>query len=75
MNPEHAAEHAFAHAHGFYRRQLWWIETIEIHRGHYYRYHVAGTNGMKQDEPISWRVPDLRGAYAFRLREITYERA
>ncbi len=70
MVDDNDPEHVFARAFGFYRIQLWWIESFTIRPGHYYRYHVAGRNGMKQDESISWSVPNLRGAFAFRLRVI-----
>jgi hypothetical protein len=63
-------EHVFARSFGFYRAQLWWIDSFTIRHGHYYRFHVAGTNGMRDDESISWSVPNLRGAYAFRLKVI-----
>lgn len=70
MTDDNTAAHDFARIHGFYRRELWWIETFTIRHGHYYRFHVAGTNGMRNGESISWSVPNLRGQFAFRLREV-----
>jgi hypothetical protein len=64
-----AEEHAFAARFGFYRRQVWWIETFRFRPGVWYRWSIAGENGFT-GESISWKVPDLRGGYAFRLRVV-----
>lgn len=70
FDPNHP-EHVFARTFGFYREYLWWIDTFTIRRGEYYRFRIAGTNGMNGGtESISWSVPNLRGSYAFRLKVI-----
>jgi len=70
MTDDNRPAHDFARAFGFYRAELWWIETFTIRHGEYYRFHIAGTNGMRNGESISWSVPNLSGAYAFRLQVI-----
>lgn len=64
-------EHDFAHRFGFYRRQLWWIDTITIRHGNYYRYIIAGRNDKRGGESIHWTIPNLAGdSFAFALKEI-----
>jgi hypothetical protein len=56
---------------------VWYIDTITINRGHYYRYHVEGS--MSDPDPRAdydgrafiWTIPTLKdgGArFAFRMR-------
>lgn len=65
----HAAEHTFADTFGFYRQQLWWIDSIVIHRGMFYRFSIEGRNDMREGEPMSWSIPQIAGRpYAFALK-------
>ena len=51
--------------------ELWWIDTFKIREGHYYRYALAGRNGMNNFVDFSWSVPALaEKPYAFALREV-----
>lgn len=48
---------------------MWWIETIRVNHGQFYRFSIRGWNDFNADT-FSWSVPDLRGPYVFRLKEV-----
>jgi hypothetical protein len=67
----HQAEHDFANTFGFYRAQLWWIDSFTIRRGNWYKFAIVGRNDMHGGEPIGWQVPKIaERPYAFALKPI-----
>lgn len=56
---------------------FWWIHTIRVRRGHFYRYQVTGFNDAT-GEAFYWSIPKLcpssqsrgGGRYVFRLLEV-----
>ena len=64
-------EHEIAAQLGFYRTQLWWIDSFRVIPGNFYRFHVHGRNDMCGGEEFAWSVPSLSNrSYAFALRLI-----
>jgi hypothetical protein len=72
MKTDHSPEHDFAKIFGFYRAQLWWIDTFTIEpRYTWYRLHLHGRNDMNGGEDYSWSVPTIVDRpFAFALKQV-----